>query len=538
MISISIYTHNRHIPENAFTANITLPAEAILIEDALSRARYKDNGQSSISIGECIALPELEGMNIPFANIDELNFLAGRLSGLSRPQLAAFGAILGREEFKNGASIRDLINISYGLDDIPVWAVGSDEEYGRMVVENNLLEDLENIPESALGYLDYAKIGGSVRTAEGGEFRNGMYVVTTHFEMPDIYDGIDLPEENNDHTVFRLCDSDREEDDETILNLPCDPQMLDDVEGDLDIVSAFPCIDPNDFDDSFTFEDLNALAERIAELSEDDRIKLRAVCSAHAPHSCEDVLDSISSLDEYQLDSSISYADDFAKVYLAANLPEDFDTSLLDSLGLYGFGTQLMNRLNASSTPYGILSAKGGLLTEVVKAEGIVAEDPDITVELSDDESEESENVTVSEPEDSIEQEPPSELDQSTDAGGGDTGTEQDLTAERLDVVEVFDQTALFSNARIFESQLPEGLYKYDLRQGGEMAFASMEKVVGVDHAGTLISSQPFDFADDSCIPFDEDSSPNFLGYDMSLEEYMNASFEQSESQDAGGISM
>ena len=146
--------------------------------------------------------------------------------------------------------------------------------------------------------------------------------------------------------------------------------------------------------------------------------------------------------------------------------------------------------------------------------------------------------MTVSEPEDSIEQEPPSELDQNTDAGGGDTGTEQDLTAERLDVVEVFGQTALFSNARILESQLPEGLYKYDLRQGGEMAFASMEKVVGVDHAGTLISSQPFDFADDSCIPFDEDSSPNFLGFDMTLEEYMNASFEQSESQDAGGISM
>ncbi len=124
------------------------------------------------------------------------------------------------------------------------------------------------------------------------------------------------------------------------------------------------------------------------------------------------------------------------------------------------------------------------------------------------------------------------------DEVGEDPGTSQNLTDERLDVVEVFGQTALFSNARILESQLPEGLYKYDLRQGGEMAFASMEKVVGVDHAGTLISSQPFDFSDDSCIPFDEDSSPNFLGYDMSLEEYMNASFEHSESQDTGGISM
>lgn len=119
-----------------------------------------------------------------------------------------------------------------------------------------------------------------------------------------------------------------------------------------------------------------------------------------------------------------------------------------------------------------------------------------------------------------------------------DASTEQDLTSERLDVVEVFGQTALYSNVRIHDSQLPDGLYKYDLRQGGEMAFASMEKVVGVDHAGTLISSQPFDFADDDCIPFDEDSSPNFLGYSMSLEEYMDASFNVSGSEDIGGIKL
>lgn len=545
MITISIYTHNRHIPENPFNSDINLPAEAILIEDALSRARYRDEDQSIIAVSQCRAIPELEGMNISFSRIDELNFLAGRLNALSESQRSAFGAILARDEFKDGATLRDLINISYGLGEIPVWPVGSDEEYGRMIVENNMLEALNDVPESALGYLDYAKIGESMRTAEGGVFGNGVYVITSLFDMPDVYDGVNLPEEAHDTTVFRLCHPDREDDEETILTLPCDAQMLNDLDGELDIVSAFPCVDPGDFDDPFTLEDLNSLAERIRELSEDDRIKLRAVCTANAPHSCEDVLDSIASLDDYQLDTSISYADDYAKVYLAENLPEGFDTGLLNGLGLYAFGTRLMERLNVTSTPYGFLSAKGGQLTEVVRAEVIAAEDQDAAVKLSDDEAEEKEDMEASEPEESIEQEPPSEPEQNADSGStgsGDTGAEQDLTSERLDVVEVFGQTALFSNARILESQLPDGLYKYDLREGDEMPFASMEKIVGVNHAGSLISSQPFDFADESCIPFDEDSSPNFLGYSMSLEEYMNASFEQSDEQseslDDGGFSM
>ena len=47
-----------------------------------------------------------------------------------------------------------------------------------------------------------------------------------------------------------------------------------------------------------------------------------------------------------------------------------------------------------------------------------------------------------------------------------------------------------------------------------------------------------FDFADEDCIHFDEDSSPNFLGYSMILEEYMNASFDVSESEDIGGIKL
>lgn len=40
----------------------------------------------------------------------------------------------------------------------------------------------------------------------------------------------------------------------------------------------------------------------------------------------------------------------------------------------------------------------------------------------------------------------------------------QTLTNEKLDVIEVLDRKALFSNGRLMPEEIPEGLYAYDLR--------------------------------------------------------------------------
>ena len=48
----------------------------------------------------------------------------------------------------------------------------------------------------------------------------------------------------------------------------------------------------------------------------------------------------------------------------------------------------------------------------------------------------------------------------------------------------------------------------------------TVEKYVAVNHAGTVILKEPLDFGDRDYIPLDEDSSPNFTGEEMDLEEF------------------
>lgn len=116
----------------------------------------------------------------------------------------------------------------------------------------------------------------------------------------------------------------------------------------------------------------------------------------------------------------------------------------------------------------------------------------------------------------------------------------QALTDEKLEVVEVLGQTALFTNGRVTQKELPDGLYKYDLREGEFLAFATVEPSVAVNHAGTIITKEPIIFGEEGYIAFDDDSSPNFLGDEMSVEEFQITDFRQDEdeSQTMGGMQL
>ena len=82
------------------------------------------------------------------------------------------------------------------------------------------------------------------------------------------------------------------------------------------------------------------------------------------------------------------------------------------------------------------------------------------------------------------------------------------MTDEKLEVVEVLGQTALFTNGRVTQKELPDGLYKYDLREGESIAFATVEPSVAVNHAGTIITKEPIIFGEEGYIEFDDDSRP------------------------------
>lgn len=68
---------------------------------------------------------------------------------------------------------------------------------------------------------------------------------------------------------------------------------------------------------------------------------------------------------------------------------------------------------------------------------------------------------------------------------------------KKLEVVEVLGQTALFTNGRVTQKELPDGLYKYDLREGESLYFATIEPNVVVNHAGTIITKEPIIFGEE-----------------------------------------
>ena len=112
---------------------------------------------------------------------------------------------------------------------------------------------------------------------------------------------------------------------------------------------------------------------------------------------------------------------------------------------------------------------------------------------------------------------------------------------ESYQLIELFGKPALFSNDRITPKDIPEGLYCYDLRHSDDGdRFCSVEPKVAVNHGGSVITDIPLDFGDKGYISLTEDTEPNFLSEDLTIAEYMNGEFEQSDSHEltAGGMQL
>ena len=103
--------------------------------------------------------------------------------------------------------------------------------------------------------------------------------------------------------------------------------------------------------------------------------------------------------------------------------------------------------------------------------------------------------------------------------GRGDVG-------EKYQVIELFEEPALYSNGRIDREKLPEGLYAYDLRGSDDdpgLPVTIQEHVV-VNHAATVITATPIDLTDAGYLPLGEDGL-NFLGGEQTVKGFLHEQF-------------
>lgn len=489
-----------------FYVSLDLPATKMQIENAKQQARYMPNLNlyHDISVYESTGI-SLDNVRLDTTSIEELNFLAKRLNLLNRQEQTAFDALtekyfsnIGREDI---ASVKDLINLTYGLDTIPmIQDINDLEELGRFAVENDFITDLEDVPDSVLKYLDYDVIGQEQMEKDDGFFVNGCYVAVGEYGYPKVYDGVNVPQtEEFENAVFRLLvskapieDPSEVMDSAQWLELPIGIDKLhefaeklgaDSIEDCVyyDFQSGIPQIDEDVFDSMEKIESLNIIANEYLMQSYDNRILFKSIIEAENIGSLEEMKDVFGALNRYELCYQDENADEFFKRFLAYHAPTDFDTKWLEEVSSHDDAEKLLKTLGAKVTNYGIVSAYGRSLYE---------------------------NVAF---------------------------PTQEVEAERYELIEVCGQKALFSDSRIDDSEVPEGMYCYDFRAatGSEdYYYGSIEKNVHIDHAGSFIVKEPLDLGTDGYIELDYDTEPNFLGEMMTAKEFANTDFPNDENID------
>ena len=496
-----------------YYAELLLPAADYEIKDAMQRTRAVGRENTvEVSILECDILPELQDIRLDTFSLDELNFLAKRLASLPDEELPVFYAVteqIFNEADENPVSIKDLINCTYSLDTVPVaHNVSNLSELGRFAFENELLSDLEGIPESAVPFLNAEQIGRVQQKNDNGVFEDRLYIPTVHYDRPEIYDGVTLPEEEPENATFLLKvgaypKSTFSDEDPALhdLRLPADSDELFNVtdkcgEPEIDLCfcyefySSIPQITSDMFDSMEEIDELNTLAQRIAAMSESEQVMFKAVLDAENTASIQDAMNVAQNLWRYEFSAMPDTADAFFKNYVAENADTRFDSRWLGGLFARNEGERLLGRLGATLTDYGVISARNGHLFEPVPYD-----EPEVK-----------------------------EIE------------EQAMTDEKLDVIEILDRKALFSNGRLMPEEIPEGLYAYDLRHSDDGSrFCSIEPRVGVNHGGTILLKEVLDFGEQGYIALDDDTEPNFTGEEMTPSEFAEEEA-QDEALQMGGM--
>jgi len=376
-----------------YFANLDLPAKDHEILDAHQRARSftAAAGYQDIVITRCDVLPQLTDVRLDAPTMEELNFLAERLESLSQEEQIVLQAVFQKYQeegrFDEVASMTDLINMTYGLDQVCiVGGVWDDSDLGRFVIDNDMDEDILGIPESMLELLDVQFVGSKFRESEAGVFINNHYVPTATYKMPVVYDGITLPVEQDPETwyAFRLKinkyellpDEDSEQKAQWI-SLPVRPQDAQRVAQSLganriedcvyyEIESIIPQITEKQYPNMRQFGKLNQIAVSLLNMLPEEQVKFKAVLDLEKPASMDGIMDCVAHLPDYQMEAKLDDEQSYFQEYLSHILPPEFDRGWVDSLVCASEGQELLKKLGGKVTEYGVVSGRNHSLYEMM----------------------------------------------------------------------------------------------------------------------------------------------------------------------------
>lgn len=358
-------------------AELKVPAVRALVQDAMERARVPVDGEYRMItfrgwpdfLGERLARTE--------ADVQEVNFLAGRVGQMDQKEISRYEGVLACMETErrgHECSIKDLINATVNLeyfDFLP--GIVKDTDLGENALDGDFVRILQDLPDEVIALMDPAKVGAYLRHSEKGAFTREGYCFRSKEGWQEIYDGQELPETELGTKTFlsvRIEERDHPENGDVWIFLPCHSGELVHV---WNFVSS-PCLSSCRITEVSSmipvFEEhigpdedigvLNELAGKLEKMTSGERLKYKAVLEFDGWKSVERSLWLADRLDEYMFDpSQVSYGD-YGRECLE-NLGVDCSDPAFERFDFYQYGMAQYETAGMKLTSYGAVSMEQGL---------------------------------------------------------------------------------------------------------------------------------------------------------------------------------
>ena len=310
-------------------------------------------------------------------DIYQLNALAKKLSEFTSVQdMAAFEGLVGKEIGKCAATIElpRLIDFAYSTDCCHVAEDAmTDFQLGKFLVENDFIEAVNNLPDSALALLDYGKIGREHREQEGGVY-TGFGHVEQHTDVRHISENMDYQPRKPAYTILlnvlpMPLDLDQRQD-PIPIELPASSEQLQEtlekagcaswsnvMAGILDC--PIPAWNHRIFMDDEVPQVIQ-LAEKLRQLDTEGKLtKYKAILAAT---DCQEVADAVAlaeTVDEYTLLPDIRTLEEAAADDLRISIDSTTMERLQPYIDLRGYGVAMLEFHNAKLTSYGRMDRAG-----------------------------------------------------------------------------------------------------------------------------------------------------------------------------------
>lgn len=350
-MKISIY-------KNGISTVVKFPKPVLELQDILDRQRNQTS-DSNVKI----RFPDDGTMVFPAAmqgeafhmDIYVLNALINQYEQLPPEKRAAFVAVADRLQVDHPD---DLLPLLYNLDTVPTVRAASYAELGQFCIEHEMLPEVENCPEVLLPCLDRERIGMMMAERNQGVFVGDYYCEPDHYECLNVSVEVGRPH----GTFFSLligAPDDRQN--AAWFSLPCAfeeiwhfAEQCGMEYEDLVCFTMHSALPLFSFDNMEALPDLNEVAWQLHDLSPESVTKVKAIMEETDEHDIAGLRRALRTMDECQFEVVDDYSH-YALRYLRANLPENFDISVLSNTDLHDLGAAILDAKHGSMTEYGVL---------------------------------------------------------------------------------------------------------------------------------------------------------------------------------------